>query len=371
MRFSRGRGRARAVQLLLLALVAGALVGVGDRPDASAAIAADFDAGNIISDSAFFDSGRMSDHQVQAFLDARGSGCVAGEQACLKNYTTTTGARAADAYCRGYTGGLVQSAAQIIAGVAGSCGINPQVLLVLLEKEQRLVTRTQPTSDAVHQGRRLRLSRHRRLQSRVRRAVQPALQRRSRSSRSTPTRRTTSATRPASGTRSSTTRTLACGTGNVFLANRATAGLYNYTPYQPNTAAMANLYGTGDACSAYGNRNFWRMFSDWFGNPQAGGGHLMRTPENGTVFVVSGSSKYVVPDMGMLSALAPLGPVGYVSQQYLDRRPTVRDDEPGDPGSGRDGVLLRRGDQAAVRVVRAGGRLRRFVRRRWCGWSSR
>ncbi len=116
---------------------------------------------------------------------------------------------------------------------------------------------------------------------------------------------------------------LACGTGNVFLANRATAGLYNYTPYQPNTAAMANLYGTGDACSAYGNRNFWRMFSDWFGNPQAGGGHLMRTPENGTVFVVSGSSKYVVPDLGMLSALAPLGPVGYVSQQYLDRRPTV------------------------------------------------
>jgi hypothetical protein len=49
----------------------------------------------------------------------------------------------------------------------------------------------------------------------------------------------------------------------------------------------------------------------------------MRTAENGTVFLVSGSSKYVVPDLGMLSALAPLGPVGFVSQQYLDRRPTV------------------------------------------------
>ena len=41
------------------------------------------------------------------------------------------------------------------------------------------------------------------------------------------------------------------------------------------------------------------------------------------MFVVSGSSKYMVPDMGMLSALAPMGAVGYVSQQYLDRRPTV------------------------------------------------
>ena len=149
--------------------------------------------------------------------------------------------------------------------------------------------------------------------------------------------------------------------GNVFLANRATAGLYNYTPYQPNTAAMANLYGTGDACSAYGNRNFWRMFSDWFGNPQAGGGHLMRTPENGAGYLVSGSSKYMVPDWGMLSALAPMGAVGYVSQQYLDRFPTVVGDEPDHPRSGRDRVLLRRGDQAAVRVVRAGRELRRLV----------
>ena len=38
-------------------------------------------------------------------------------------------------------------------------------------------------------------------------------------------------------------------------------------PYRPNAAALANLYGTGDACSAYGNRNFWRYFNDWFGNP--------------------------------------------------------------------------------------------------------
>ena len=50
----------------------------------------------------------------------------------------------------------------------------------------------------------------------------------------------------------------------MFIQNQATAGLYNYTPYQPNAAALAAGYG-GDACSAYGNRNFWNDFTDWFG----------------------------------------------------------------------------------------------------------
>lgn len=57
-----------------------------------------------------------------------------------------------------------------------------------------------------------------------------------------------------------------CGASNVSISSSATAALYTYTPYQPNAAALANLYGTGDGCSAYGNRNFWRIFSDWFGS---------------------------------------------------------------------------------------------------------
>jgi hypothetical protein len=56
-----------------------------------------------------------------------------------------------------------------------------------------------------------------------------------------------------------------CGGSNVYLETMATAALYTYTPYQPNTAALANMYGTGDSCSAYGNRNFWRIYNDWFG----------------------------------------------------------------------------------------------------------
>ncbi len=56
-----------------------------------------------------------------------------------------------------------------------------------------------------------------------------------------------------------------CGGSNVYIENKATAALYTYTPYQPNQAALNNMYGTGDGCSAYGNRNFWRIFSDWYG----------------------------------------------------------------------------------------------------------
>lgn len=56
-----------------------------------------------------------------------------------------------------------------------------------------------------------------------------------------------------------------CGSSTVTIMSYATAALYTYTPYQPNAAALANMYGSGDSCSAYGNRNFWRMYNDWFG----------------------------------------------------------------------------------------------------------
>lgn len=60
-----------------------------------------------------------------------------------------------------------------------------------------------------------------------------------------------------------------CGSGPVYIETKATAALYTYTPYQPNDAALRNMYGTGDECSTYGNRNFWRAWNDWFGNTHA------------------------------------------------------------------------------------------------------
>lgn len=59
-----------------------------------------------------------------------------------------------------------------------------------------------------------------------------------------------------------------CGSSAVNIETKATAALYTYTPYQPNQAALNNLYSSGNACSAYGNRNFWRIYTDWFGSPR-------------------------------------------------------------------------------------------------------
>lgn len=60
-----------------------------------------------------------------------------------------------------------------------------------------------------------------------------------------------------------------CGGSNVYMENRATTALYVYTPYQPSQAALNAGYGSAEPCGAYGNRNFWLYFHDWFGSTQA------------------------------------------------------------------------------------------------------
>lgn len=59
-----------------------------------------------------------------------------------------------------------------------------------------------------------------------------------------------------------------CGGSTVKIENLATSALYRYTPYQPNAAALAAGYGSGVSCGAYGNRNFYLYYTDWFGSTQ-------------------------------------------------------------------------------------------------------
>ena len=80
-----------------------------------------------------------------------------------------------------------------------------------------------------------------------------------------------------------------CGGSDVYIQNKATAALYTYTPYQPNQAALNNLYGTGDGCSAYGNRNFWRVYNDWFGSST---GSIIRTHEDGKMYIRGANNTY-------------------------------------------------------------------------------
>jgi hypothetical protein len=275
------------VRRFIIRLVAGllglvAVVGLvltGDSPTAPVALdpAADlgqFNPGNIISDELFFDGSGMSADEVRRFVELKGINCRAGSDGtpCLKDYRQDTTTRAADQYCSGYVGAAQESAATIIAKAARACDISPRVLLVMLQKEQSLVTNS---------GSSLYARRYREAMGYAcpdTAPCDPAYNGFQNQVYSAARRFQVYAANPTSyGYRPGRTNTVlynpdrACGSSQVYIQNQATAGLYIYTPYQPNAAALAAGYGTGNACSAYGNRNFWLYFTDWFGSTQAPG----------------------------------------------------------------------------------------------------
>jgi len=285
-----------------------------------------FDPGYIVSDSVFYDFGSMTVEEIQAFLDSKVSDCRATDPAidCLKNIkvdipeTPATGPNDVGP-CSAIPAMPQASAAQIIYSVANACGINPKVLIVTLQKEQGLVTSTKPTdymyraamgfgcpdSDPaicgkVYVG----------LFNQVYRAAKQ-LQWYGDSAGSftywKPGRTVSMRYNPKSS----------CGSKTFQLKNQATAALYYYTPYTPNDAALSNLYGTGDSCSAYGNRNFWRFFHDWFGSPVSGG-YLVRAEGNPTAYLITDKLRYEITDTRLLAAYEPMGPLGEVSAAYLE-----------------------------------------------------
>ncbi|RFA22630.1 carbohydrate binding domain-containing protein [Subtercola boreus] len=264
--------RLAAAALALTLTVTGLTVAqTATAPQASALSGSSFDAGNIISDAAFFDSSTMGTSDVQSFLDSHGSSCR-GTAAlpCLKDFSQVTPTRAATRYCQTYTGGAGQTAAKIIVDVGVACGINPQVLLVMLQKEQGLVDASSTTAymyrsalgygcpdtaacDSTYYG----------FFNQVY-AASAQFQSYTKNSSSW-------SYQPGRFNNILYNPNASCGSSPVFIQNQATANLYIYTPYQPNAAALANLGGQGDGCSAYGNRNFWVYYNTWFGDPLAGG----------------------------------------------------------------------------------------------------
>ncbi|MFP7834043.1 cell wall-binding repeat-containing protein [Marisediminicola sp. LYQ134] len=251
---------------LTLTLAATGLVQGTDR--AEALTASDFKAGTIISDSEFYDSSAMTEKQIRDFLNARIGNCLTDQ--CLNVRTDRVASRArivsdstGNVRCEAFQGGTALSAATVIFRVQRACGISAKVILVTLQKEQALVTKNNPSKAAldramgyacpdtapcainslgfgnqIYQGT---------LQLKTYKASRFGIQPGSRAIQWHPN--------------------AACGSRTVNITNYATAALYNYTPYRPNQAALNNLRGTGDACSSYGNRNFWVFYNDWFGSP--------------------------------------------------------------------------------------------------------
>jgi len=275
---------------------------------AHAAPVVGFNAGRIIDDAVFTNKNSMSAADIQNFLDREGAKCVNGEAPCLKNFSE---------------GG--RSAAQIIYDTAQQYTINPQTLIVVLQKETGLVTVSQPGAwryrtamgygcpdtaacDSQYYG----FTNQMRWAATMYHAIMT----------DSPTWYTPY---NLGNNNIQWNPQASCGSSVVNIENRATKALYNYTPYRPNQAALNAGYGTGDSCSSYGNRNFYLYFRDWFG-ATTDSRLLYRiiqgegTPE---VYMQTVAGKYYVPSYSLLAEWGfDSSDVESVTQSYLANLPT-------------------------------------------------
>jgi uncharacterized protein with LGFP repeats len=230
-----------------------------------------FQAGNIISDAVFFNRSTMTEAQIQTFLQKKVPTCRSG-YTCLKDYYDTSRTTTADAMCGAYSGGVRERAARIIYKVARACGINPQVILVMLQKEQGLILSNAPSSynyrAAMGQGCPDTAACDTRYYGFFNQVFGGAWQMK-RYANPPGTSQFFTWYAPGKTWNIYWHPKASCGTSSVYIQNQATANLYYYTPYRPNAAAIRAGYGEGDACSSYGNRNFYQFFTDWFGSTQA------------------------------------------------------------------------------------------------------
>src|SRR5690606_27289383 len=229
-----------------------------------AATLSGFRPGNIISDAKMYTSGTMSASQIQSFFNGKVRSCDPN-YTCLKDFKMNTVSKSPNSYCTGsYQGGRNESAATIISKVSKACKVSEKVLIVMLQKEQGLVTHTWPSQfrydiamgyacpdDAACNAKYFGF------QNQMYMAAYQ-LQRYTKDSYFSwyPVGKTSQVRYHPNAS---------CGSGAVRIENKATAALYYYTPYQPNRAALNAGYGVGDSCSAYGNRNFYNYYTDWFG----------------------------------------------------------------------------------------------------------
>lgn len=352
---------------LLLLVISGAfLTTMVFAPKTDAISSGDFKAGRIIDDGIFFNGASISPGDIQAFLNAKVPTCdtngavsmsyyynsstgevnnanqtldgdtwvstsraIYGQRydayynvsyasapyTCLKDFRQDTPAKAAETgLCNSYAGGN-KSAAEIIYEVGASCGVSQRALIVLLEKEQSLVTDTWPWGiqyrsatgygcpdtapcDTEYYG--------------FFNQVYNAARQFKRYARD----ESLFSYRAYRDNYIQYNPNASCGGTNVYIENQATAGLYNYTPYQPNPSSLANLYGSGDGCGAYGNRNFWRLYNEWFGPTTNSEDYwvLVRHPD-GRYFIATNFAIHYVPSQQVMNdwGIGDMQPVSVTS----------------------------------------------------------
>ena len=263
MRTLRRLMSARTAQFAAATLVAAALALI--PATAVAEPPTPFEPGDIISDDSFFNPDAMTAEQIQRFLEQRS--CRPKDHApCLADFRMDTPDTPASAgRCSAIPGRSDERASSIIARVAAACTISPRVLLVLLQKEQSLLTAPSPSGYQKATGYACPDTAEcdKRYFGFFNQVYRAAWQFREYT------------VHPGDwcyriGSNSIQYHPDAtCGAGRVAIANQATANLYNYTPYQPNRQTLAQPSGPGGDCSTYGNLNFSRIYDRWFGDPHA------------------------------------------------------------------------------------------------------
>lgn len=293
-----------------------------------------FNPGNIISDNVFTNKDAMTVNQIQAFLESKNSACLKNFKS-LALYDDDGNGLGDEPYGRGDDNNKVL-ASKLIHQAAQIYNINPQVILVTLEKEQGLVTRSDcpswryntalgygcPDTEPCDQS----------AYGFTRQIDYGVWHFRGFFDDSLNIVPYTPGTRkvyfhpgpcrvPASGGgcdeyygRFKNNPDIEyCGSTNVNIQNRATASLYSYTPYQPNQASLDAFPGTGNTCSSYGNRNFWFFFNNWFSSTP-----FFRIGNTAPVYILGSNNNYYrVPSMDVLKA--------YGYGKTIDRVMTVND----------------------------------------------
>jgi putative cell wall-binding protein len=308
-----------------VATLATGLVALTPSAPAQALSGNDFHAGYIITDYAFYNGNAMSQAQIQSFLNSKIGTC--GNTSCLTVLKMDTPTKAISTsrdnpsivYCNAYTGAKAESAAAIIFKVQKACGISAKAILVTLQKEVGLITNAAPASWRLERAMGFGCPDHTggtcsslyygffnqvyaaARQLKIYKAWPDYFNFR-------PGVRTIAYNPDAK------VGTMVCGSSAVTIANYATAGLYNYTPYQPNAAALRNLSGTGDACSSYGNRNFWVYYNNWFGSPTT------LALAGVSIGRIGGADRYATAVAISKAAYKDVAPVVYVTtgQNYPD-----------------------------------------------------
>ena len=229
-----------------------------------------FNPGLIITDYVMSEYNSMTEAEIQTFLKSKNS-CdntntylatvyssysyhiKDGHFVCLADELFGEGIE--------YGGTTGETAAHIIWQAAQDYHINPRVLIVLLQKEQGLITDTWPNNIQYRSATGYGCpdtaacnSKYYGFKNQIRNAANLF--------RAVLDGGWTNY--PVGNNYIQYNPNASCGGSIVNIQNLATSALYRYTPYQPNAAALAAGYGTA-YCGAYGNRNFYLYFQDWFG----------------------------------------------------------------------------------------------------------